>query len=371
MSSLLQRARAAGLAAGLDAVGVAGAAAFDETRRILEQRRSEGLAAGMQFTYRNPARSTDPSRILPGAAALVVGAKGYLRAPPVGDPEPPSGRVARYSWVDSYAPLRDALAAVAASLRDEGWRAVVVADDNALVDKAAAHRAGVGWWGKNTLLLVPGAGSWCVLGSVVTDAPLPANDAAVADGCGTCTRCATACPTGALDTPGVLDARRCLAWLVQAPGTFPRQHRIALGDRLYGCDDCQEVCPVNKAAARRSPPPSAEPHATARVDVVEVLGASDEELLRRWGRWYIPGRQPRHLRRNALVVLGNAADPGDPRVRAAVTAAAAAPDPLLRGHALWAARRLGYSEVVNQLRGDRDPSVVAEMQGDVPLRDCL
>src|ERR1019366_2825144 len=121
--------------------------------------------------------------------------------------------------------------------RQWGWRATVVCDDNALVDRAAAHRAGLGWFGKNSLILLPGLGSWFVLGTVVTDAPLPAVDPSEApphgDGCRTCSRCLTGCPTGALVAPGVLDARRCLAWLVQEPGSFPEEYRQALGGRIY------------------------------------------------------------------------------------------------------------------------------------------
>ncbi len=208
----------------------------------------------------------------------------------------------------------------------------MVVDDNALVDRAAAQRAGLGWFGKNSLLLLPDAGSWFVLGSVVTDAPLrstpPTADTPVAhaEGCGTCSRCLTACPTGALVAPGVVDARRCLAWLVQAPGSFPDEFREALGDRIYGCDECQQVCPINKVADRRDPPPP--PGATvlsgsseARsadgplVDLLELLEAADEELLVAHGRWYIAERDPRYLRRNALVALGNIGDGGRPRYR--------------------------------------------------------
>src|SRR5205807_8136934 len=184
-----------------------------------------------------------------GAAALVVGARSYRRAPPAPPDGPgPLGRVAAYSWRDHYEPLRAALAVVAGRLTSEGWQAEVLVDDNRLVDREAAYRAGLGWYGKNTNLLLEGTGSWFVLGSVVTDAPLPATASPVFEGCGSCARCLPACPTGALVAPGVLDARRCLAHLVQAPGAFPVEFREALGDRLYGCDDCQEVCPPNRAA---------------------------------------------------------------------------------------------------------------------------
>ena len=335
-----------GRSAGLDAVGVAPAEPFDAARRTLEERKAAGLHGGMQFTYRNPARSTDPGRSLPGARSLVVGARSYRRA----DPEAgagPAGRVARYSWDDAYVPLRVALRLVADRLKRAGFLARVLADDNALMDREAAYRAGLGWYGKNANLLLPGRGSWFALGSVLTTAPLPAAAAPVDDGCGTCTRCLPACPTGALVAPGVLDARRCLSWLLEAPGPFPEEYREALGDRIYGCDDCQEVCPENRAADRRHPPPPAEPGMQPWVPLIDLLDASDDELIARHGRWYIPKRQPRYLRRNALVALGNTGDGSDPQVRRVLAAALAAGDPLLAEHAAWAARRLGAGDLVD------------------------
>ena len=193
-------------------------------------------------------------------------------------------RIAAYARHDHYADLRRSLEAVAVRLRSEGWRAVVVADDNALVDRAAAVRAGIGWWGRNANVLLPGRGSWFVLGSVVTDAPLPPS-VPLDDGCGTCRQCLDGCPTGAILERGVIDARRCLAWLVQAPGPIPREFREALGGRLYGCDECQEVCPVGRSD--RNIAGSTDP--SADVDIAEVLDASDEELREKgtelpWGR---------------------------------------------------------------------------------------
>ena len=331
----------AGRRAGLDAAGIAGAEPFTESRRHLEARKAAGLHGGMAFTYRNPARSSDPSRILPGARALVVGARSYRRASPPPGPDAAVGEVARYAWRDHYEPLRNALTAAAEVLERAGFAARVVADDNALIDRAAAHRAGLGWFGKNTNVLLPGMGSWFVLGSVVTDAPLAPTGAGpmtTDEGCGTCERCLPACPTGALIAPGVLDARRCLAWLLQAPGDFPVEYRSALAGRVYGCDDCQVACPPNRSVERHLPAPAADPaHDEAWVDLLELLGATDGELLARHGRWYIAQRDPRYLRRNALVALGNVGDGADPAVEATLRRYQLDPDPLLRSHAAWAA----------------------------------
>jgi epoxyqueuosine reductase len=354
-----------GRTAGLHSVGITTADVFESTRQDLLDRRDEGLHATMQFTYRNPERSTDPGRILPGARSLVVGAWSYRQRhrpddDPMGQPEGPlggagdraegrpHGRVARYARSDHYGALRSALVPIAEYLRGLGWRATVVCDDNALVDRAAAHRAGIGWFGKNSLLLLPGAGSWFVLGSVVTDAPLaptrPGAPAAHGEGCGSCSRCLSACPTGALVAPGVVDARRCLAWLVQATGTFPEAYRVALGDRIYGCDECQQVCPINKVADRRDPPPPAT--GASRVDLLDLLEAPDEELMEAHGRWYIAERDPRYLRRNALVALGNVGDGRDPGTERALRRWLKVDDPLLAEHARWSARRLGRDDLI-------------------------
>ena len=344
------------------------------------------MHGGMAFTYRRPERSSDPGRALPGARAIVVGARSYRRGAAVPSPggaaEPseasgsspwarPRGRVARYAWEDHYTQLRAALTVVAHELEAAGWRCRVVADDNALVDREAAYRAGIGWYGKNANLLLPGRGSWFVLGSVITDAPLDAGGARPADGCGSCTRCLEGCPTGAIVAPGVVDARRCLAWLLQVDGPFPRDHRAALGDRLYGCDDCQEVCPPNHRADRVDPASGAAPGAQPVVDLLDMLASSDGDLMARYGRWYVPHRDARYLRRNALVVLGNVADPRDPAVVATLRRALADADPLLRAHAVWAARRLGRSDLLSELADvadDPDPLVRAELEAPVDAR---
>lgn len=372
VQSLVEELRVVGREAGLDAVGVAPADPFTSTRADLESRRAAGLHGGMQFTYRRPERSTDPSRTLATARSLVVGARSYRREPRAASAHPPaSGRVARYARRDHYAELRHALAAVAARLEADGWVTRVVADDNALVDREAAVRAGLGWYGKSANVLLPGHGSWFVLGSVITDAPLPATgDGDVAeDGCGSCRRCIDGCPTGAIVAPGVVDARRCLAWLVQADGPFPREHRVALGDRLYGCDDCQEVCPPNRAEDRRPLPATVEPGAEAdgeaRVSLVALLDADDATLLERHGRWYIPKRQARYLRRNALVVLGNTAEGSDPAVTRVLAAHLRSGDPLVRAHAVWAALRLGRTDLLHVVEDDDDPLVRAELAASV------
>jgi len=269
--------------------------------------------------------------------------------------------VARYAVADHYGDLRRALAAMADHLSAAGWSTRILADDNALVDRAAAHRAGIGWFGKNANLLVPGHGSWVVLGAVLTNAELRTAGGPQPDGCGSCRRCLDGCPTGAIVAPGVVDARRCLAWLVQAPGSIPDSYRIPLGDRIYGCDDCQEVCPPSRRA-----PVSGETVPGQGVDLIGLLDSGDDELLERHGRWYIADRNPAVLRRNALVALGNVGRPDDPEVARVVRWHLAHPDAMVRSHAVWAARRLGRTDLLEALVGADDPLVAAELGGTPP-----
>lgn len=349
---------------GIVHTGVAPATVMQRARDALVQRRDAGLHDGMAFTYKNPQRSTDPSQAVRDARAVFVGARSYLVDDPHDGPSAMSGRVARYAWADHYAPLRDGLRAVAHRLRRDGWKAVAFADDNSVVDREVAYLAGLGWFGKNANLLLNGAGSFFVLGSVITTAPLPIAQAPAADGCGSCRRCLDGCPTGAIVQPGMVDAGRCLAWLLQKPGMFDRRFRRALGDRIYGCDDCQEVCPPTVRSSQRLEPPPAVGSIEPRVDVLAMLEVSDDEVLRRWGRWYIADRDPRWLRRNALVVLGNIGRPVPPappdvRVVAALARYLAHDDPMLRAHAVWAARSCGLDHLLPAT--DADPDVLAEL----------
>ncbi|MEI7546701.1 MAG: tRNA epoxyqueuosine(34) reductase QueG, partial [Actinomycetota bacterium] len=302
---------------GVTHTGVAAADVLDRARAAIERRIADGMADGMQFTFRNPGRSTDPQQAVSGARSVFVAARPYWLA----DPERPAGpvaRVARYAWVDHYAPLREGLWAVAHRLRADGYKAVPFADDNSIVDREIAHRAGIGWFGKNANLLLPGAGSWFVLGCVVTTAPLPTAAAPVEDGCGACRRCLDVCPTGAIVAPGVIDGARCLAWVLQKPGIIPHHLRAEVGDRIYGCDDCQDACPPTVRFGQRfqdARPSGGDAAPTAWLSIMELLTVADDDLLVSWGRRYLAERDPRWIRRNALVVLGNVGDPAAVGVR--------------------------------------------------------
>ncbi len=327
--------------AGCSGVGVAGADPFPDERDQLRRRLADGSSAGLTFTYRDPETATDVRRSFPWAERLVVLAHPYLPAAGApGPPTPGTGRVARFATADHYQPLRAALAAVADRLAATGHRAEALCDDSRLSDRAAAVRAGIGWRGKNTMVLAPGVGPWVLLGTVVTDALLPVSEP-TSRTCGSCTACLPACPTGALVAPGVLDARRCLAAIAQQPGAIPRQYRSALRDRLYGCDDCIEACPPGSRLLLSST------DRRGRVDLAAILDADDAAIRADLGHWYLPKADPVTVRRNALVALGNTG--GDD----AVPLLARFLDhrrPVLRLHAAWALGAIGSAAARSALR---------------------
>jgi epoxyqueuosine reductase len=312
---------------GLDAVGVARAEAYADTERHIVERRERGLFGGMKFTMARPHESCHPETLLDGAASVVSAALCYWR--PERPLEPGEGRLARYTWDDAYAELREALDALGRAL---GGRYRVLVDANQHVDREAAARSGVGFYGKNTMLITRRHGSWVVLGTLVTDVPLEATPPLATD-CGACRLCVDACPTGALDEPGTLDATRCLSYWTQAPAPIPEGYRAALGAQVYGCDICQDVCPWNRGAQKRRG--SLEPGG-AHVDLVEWLEA-DASLVAGFDRLYVPRNEPRYLRRNAAVALGNV---GGPEHVDALTRAAEDEDALVAEHARWALDRI-------------------------------
>ncbi len=316
---------------GLDAVGVARAEAYVGTEAHIRERRARGLFGFMKFTMARPEVSCHPEELLEGAQTVISAALCYYAPePPL---EPGQGRLARYTWADSYAVLRERL--------DELGRALgadyrVLVDANQHVDREAAARSGVGFYGKNTMLITRHHGSWVVLGTLVTTAALEPTSPLDA-GCGSCTICIDACPTGALDEPGVLDATKCLSYWTQAPEPIPEPYRAELGPQVYGCDICQDVCPWNRGVEkRRSDAPAGQ---GAHVDLVAWLEADGAELVEAYDRLYVPRNDPRWLRRNALVALGNVGR-DDERTRALLGSYADGDDELLAEHARWARRSL-------------------------------
>jgi epoxyqueuosine reductase len=316
---------------GIDVIGAAPAEAYDETERAIRERRARGLFADMRFTMSRPEVSCHPETLLAGARTVVSAALCYYTPGP--KPGPGEGRLPRYTWTDSYARLRRQLDELGRRL---GGAYRVLVDANQHVDREGAARAGVGFYGKNTLLITRRFGSWVVLGALVTDVEVEAGAPLELD-CGECRLCIEACPTGALDEPGVLDSARCLSYWTQAPAAIPEEYRGELGSQVYGCDICQDVCPWNRGVEKRRAAEPLPEGAEPVVSLVDWLESAQEDLRRRYDRLYVPRNDPRWLRRNALIA---AADTGDTRLVPILERYASGEDPLLAEHADWAIRRL-------------------------------
>jgi epoxyqueuosine reductase len=316
---------------GLDAVGAAPAEPYEETERHIRERRARGLFARMRFTMAQPEVSCHPESLLPGARSVVSAALSYYADGP--DAQPGEGRLPRYTWSDRYAELREKLEQLGERM---GGKYRVLVDENQHVDREGASRAGVGFYGKNTLLITRRHGSWVVLGTVVTTAEIERSAPLDLD-CGSCTRCIDACPTGALDDPGVLDSTKCLSYWSQAPGAVPAEYREEMGSYVYGCDICQDVCPWNRGTEKRRAGAGLPEDAEPVVSLVDWLEAADDDLRTRYDRLYFPQNDPRYLRRNALIAAGNS---GEAALVPAVEHWRESDDDLLREHADWALERL-------------------------------
>jgi epoxyqueuosine reductase len=316
---------------GIDVVGAAPAEPYLETERHIRERRARGLFADMRFTMAQPEVSCHPETLLDGARTVVSAALCYY----ADEPERPAGhgRLPRYTWSDGYAELREKLDALGRLL---GGSYRVLVDANQHVDREGAARSGVGFYGKNTLLITRRYGSWVVLGTLVTEAAIEPTPRLTLD-CGSCRLCIDACPTDALDEPGTLDATRCLSYWTQAPAAIPDGYREELGAQVYGCDICQDVCPWNRGIEKRRARSAPAGDATPHVSLVDWLAAGDDELVGDYDRLYVPRNDPRWLRRNALVAAGNV---GGDAERDAVAAYAEGDDELLREHAAWALARI-------------------------------
>jgi epoxyqueuosine reductase len=249
-------------------------------------------------------------------------------------------------------------------------------DDGPMLDRAAANRAGIGWFGKNTNILTPSFGSWVFLGQVITDLELEP-DAPLKKSCGSCVRCIADCPTGALVAPYVLDNARCISYqTIENRGAIPRDLRPLMQDWVFGCDICQDVCPVNRKAREAGqpipPPDSAGGADSSRssgraagmgfLDLAELLKMSEEDFRTRFAGTSIMRAKRVGMQRNACVVLGNS---GDDSAVPALRRALVKGEPMVRGHAAWALGRIGGPDAAEALAQaaslEADPEVLEEI----------
>ena len=330
-------------ALGFEQVGVAGIDLPEDEAR-LERWVAEGRHGGMQYMVKHGRRRSRPAELLPGTLRI-ISVRMNSSAPDAAAAEAiladgRRGYVARYALGRDYHKiLRQRLAKLAALLEAEigpfGYRAFV--DSAPVMEKPLARNAGLGWIGKHTNLINSRAGSLFMLGELFTDLPLPLDEPAK-DRCGTCNACIPACPTGAITAPYQLDARRCISYLtIEHHGTIPVELRQAIGNRIFGCDDCQLVCPWNKFAGLAAEPGFRARHGLDAPDLVELFQWTEQEYLERsagsalrrlgYSRWL----------RNVAIALGNA--PTSAAVIEALTARRRDADELLGEHIDWALAR--------------------------------
>ena len=349
-TDLKERARGLGFCA----VGVTGAERFSEAEAAAADRTRQGLMDGLSWWSETRARaSADPRRATPEARSVIAFAFPHPGPQEVPSPlageaqgggsESPRGRIAAYALGrDYHEVLLERMQPLLALLRERGHLAKTYVDHGWMLDRAAAARAGLGWLGKNTNLLIPGVGSSVLLAEIVTSAELE-RDEPLKKTCGGCDACMRVCPTGALIEPGVLDNRRCISfWTIEHRGVIPLDVRPLIGDWIFGCDLCQEICPVNVSPRAAAPDTQAlkafGPTIDARPRLEELLTLDDDSFRARFRNSAVWRTRRSGLLRNVCIALGNIAD------RTSVPALATALDdvePLVRGHAAWALGRLG------------------------------
>jgi epoxyqueuosine reductase len=343
LGALARDIRAWGDALGFGKLGIA-RAELPEDEAWLKRWLALGRHGEMQWMARHGTRRSRPAELVPGTVTVIAARMDYL-PPKAAAPEevlarPSLAYISRYALGrDYHKALRSRLqrlaVRIAAAVGPFGYR--VFTDSAPVLEKALAREAGLGWIGKHTNLLARDAGSWFFLGEIYTDLPLP-GDAAPAAHCGSCTACIEVCPTGAIVAPYQLDARLCISYLtIEHSGTIPEPLRAAFGNRIYGCDDCQLVCPWNRYARVAEVPDFRARDGLDAPALSALFGWSEAEFLARTAGSAI--RRIGHERwlRNIAVALGNAAP--DPGARTALMSRADHPSALVREHVRWALAR--------------------------------
>ncbi|WP_084783826.1 tRNA epoxyqueuosine(34) reductase QueG [Paenibacillus sp. FJAT-26967] len=351
---------------GIDKIGFASAEPFHELKDILLRHREKGYESG--FEEPDIEKRVHPELSLAEPKSILAIAVAYpskLSNPPRSEKGAYRGMLSRSAWGQDYHHvLRERLKKLAGFLEErvEGLRFEDMVDTGALVDRAVAERAGIGWVGKNCAVITPEWGSWVYLGELLTNVPFPA-DTSIMDQCGDCTICIDACPTGALVGPGQLNAGRCISFLTQTKGHMPDEFKDKIGNRLYGCDTCQVVCPINKGKNWTHHAELQPDHEVVKPLLVPLLTMGNRDFKERFGQSSAAWRGRKPIQRNAVLALGNFKD------RSAVPVLRSLlredPRPELRGTAAWALGKIGgdaAAEAVDEaMRHERDDIVSEEL----------
>jgi len=357
---------------GIDKIGFASASMFDELKNRLLAQQELGYASG--FEEPDIEKRVDPTLVVPKARSIISIALAYpskLKDAPKSTKEDRRGIFCRASWGQDYhTVLRDRLQKLEAFIKEKVPAAILqsMVDTGELSDRAVAERAGIGWSGKNCAIITPEFGSYVYLGEMITDIPLPP-DKPIEDGCGTCNKCVDVCPTGALVTGGQLNSQRCIAFLTQTKGFLAEEFRSKLGNRLYGCDTCQTVCPENKGKDFHFHPEMEPDPELAKPKLKPLLTMSNREFKEKFGHVSGSWRGKKPIQRNAIIALAHFKDQ------------TAVPDlielikndvrPVIRGTAAWALGKIGDKEALDTLMNlrekEKDQEVIEEMSKGIEM----
>ena len=339
-TALLDRIREWGDALGFQALGFTGVD-LQQHEEYLQKWLAKGYHGEMEWMARHGSKRSQPNALVPGTCTVITARMDYL--PEGADAERVLSQselayISRYALGRDYHKLmRARLAKLARQIETQlgtgRYRAFV--DSAPVLERALAENAGLGWIGKNTMLLNDKAGSWFFLGEIYTDIPLPPDPPQATQHCGTCQACLDICPTQAFVAPWVLDARKCISYLtIEFDGVIPEALRRAMGNRIYGCDDCQLVCPWNKFAAQTREPDFAPRHQLDSITLATCFGWDEATFLARTEGSAIRRIGYSQWRRNVAIALGNA-DTSDAVVQA-LQSAVDDPSAVVREHVLWA-----------------------------------
>ena len=360
--------RQLGIESGFDIVRVTTADAFTRDEAAAIKRIRDGHMDGFSwYTEERVRRANRPQELLEGAQSVISLALSYNTGEPDYPDAQPLGKIARYAWGDDYHDvIKKRLREFASKLPEiTGYpvKTRIFVDDGPMNDRAAAARAGIGWFGKNTNVLTPTHGSWVFLAQVITDIPLEP-DAPLKKTCGQCSLCIPACPTGAIVAPYVIDNKRCISYLtIELRGAIPRKLRPLVGDWVFGCDICQDVCPVNRKAQGSLEPAFRQRHDFAAPALIPLLELDQPAFSARFRRSPIKRAKRIGLQRNVCVALGNI---GDPVAVPALAKTLSHESSLVRQHAAWALGRIGGNEASRALQSaltdECDEEVIEEIR---------
>lgn len=357
---------------GVDKIGFTHASPFHELKNRLKRQQELQYQSG--FEEQDLDKRTEPKRLLPEAESIIAIALAYpskMKNPPVGKKGERRGIFARASWgLDYHIAVKERLMLIEEWLKERvpDVRLKSMVDTGELVDRAVAERAGIGWSGKNCSIITPEFGSYVYLGEIMTNIPF-APDTPIEDECGDCNLCIDVCPTGAIVAPGQLNSQRCIAFLTQTKGFLPDEFRSKIGNRLYGCDTCQTVCPKNKGKLNWIHEEFKPDPEIAKPLLQPLLSISNKEFKSKFGHVSGSWRGKKPIQRNAILALAHFKE--ESAMPDLVQVLQKDERPVLRGTAAWAIGKIGTNEAEGILLAakklEQDEEVLAEIEKGLAL----